>query len=129
MVMVIGLSTNPSTVSVQVSASISKGSCPLLRMKCRSVGVIASSSRCGGRLGVHRPVVQQGQTAVLARKRIVLREGSGHEAGGDVLFEGNRETGHGTHRGEACAAHEAAAIGTFHAVGCFDSFDAFSVFR
>ena len=49
---VMGRSTRPSTVRVQVSASTSAGGMPLLRMKWREVGVIASSRRCGGVTGV-----------------------------------------------------------------------------
>ena len=45
---VMGRSTRPSTVRVHASASISAGGMPLLRMKWRAVGVIASSRRCGG---------------------------------------------------------------------------------
>ena len=43
-----GLSTKPSMVSVQLSAFMSPGGMPLLRMKWRAVGVTSSSRLCGG---------------------------------------------------------------------------------
>ena len=43
-----GLLTKPSMVNIQLSEFMSSGTTPLLRMKCRDVGVTSSSRRWGG---------------------------------------------------------------------------------
>ncbi len=73
----------------------------------RGDGVIQQMRR---RLGIDRPVVQQGQ-AVLADQHVLAGEGGGDEPRGHVAMKRDHRTDHRRHGGQPGSLQEAAAVG------------------
>ena len=85
---VIGRSIRPSIAKVQRDGSRSPGISPLLRTKCLSVGVMASSRRCGG-VSAQRGTIVEDREAVLALNDLLGGEYHGNEVSGYISMEGD----------------------------------------